>query len=143
MEKRIENTQLILDFLSDNFKLKYIFKYIKNNIKYIIFFILLIIIILLTIYYSIASFMKSCLCCLNINFNLFCFTFCKNKRFKKIICILIPFIYLLVFIFSLVSIGSAFITVEKFSGSACVGIQFADTIIEGDIRDVNPKGEVF
>ena len=137
--KKNKNTQLILDFFDDNFKMKYLFKYIKNNPKYIFFFVLLLIILLLFIYYSLASCLKSCLCCVNFNYNFFCFSFCKNKRFKKIICILIPFIYLLVFIFSLISVGFVLLSIEKFSGTVCVGMQFVDTIIEGDIRNVDPK----
>jgi hypothetical protein len=79
--KKNKNTQLILDFFDDNFKMKYLFKYIKNNPKYIFFFVLLLIILLLFIYYSLASCLKSCLCCVNFNYNFFCFSFCKKKTF--------------------------------------------------------------
>ena len=37
------------------------------------------------------------------------------------------------------SIGSAALTVQRFSGAICVGLQLVDTFIEGDRRNVHPK----
>ena len=131
-----DDSQIILDFIDDDFKSKYIFKYIWHTGKYVFFFILLIIIIILTIYYSIASCIRCCTesCC-----NFFNFECCKNKCLKRTICILIPFIYLIVFILAMISIASAALTVKRFSGTICVGIQLVDTLIEGEIREVHPK----
>ena len=131
-----DNSQIILDFINSDFDTDYIFTYIWHTGKYVFFFILLIIIIVLTIYYSFASCIRCCTekCC-----DFFSFTCCKNKRFVKISCILIPFIYFIVFIFSLFAITSAVIAVNKFSGTVCVALQLVDSFIEGETRDIAPK----
>lgn len=131
-------SRIILDFLSGGFKTKYIFKYIWYTKVYVFFLILLIIIIILTIYYSIASCIRCCTekCC-----DFFSFACCKNKCFKKTICILVPFIYLIVFILAVLAIVFAAGAVQKFSGTICVGLQLVKTFVVGDIRDVRPKWE--
>ena len=129
-------SQIILDFINENFQTEYIFKYIWHTGKYVFFLVLLIIILLLTIYYSIATCFRCCFeCCCNF-FNFEC---CKNKCLKKTSCILIPFIYLIVFVLACISISSAALTVQRFSGTICVGLQLVDTFIEGDRRNVHPK----
>ena len=130
------DSQIILDYINEDYDSKYIFQYIWHTGKYVFFLILLIIIIILTIYYSIASCIRCCTesCC-----NFFNFECCKNKCFKKTICILIPFVYLIVFVLALISIGYAALTVKRFSGTICVGLQLVDTFIEGDRRNVHPK----
>ena len=129
-------SQIILDFINDNFDTKYIFEYIFHTDVYVFFLILLVIIIILTIYYSIASCIRCCTekCC-----DLFSFTFCKNKYLKKTACILIPFIYFIVFIFSFISIILIIGAIQRLSGVVCVGIQLVDSFIEGEIRQSNPK----
>ena len=130
------DSQIILDYINENFPTKYIFKYVWHTGKYVFFLILLIIILILTIYYSIATCFRCCFeCCCNF-FNFEC---CKNKCLKKISCILIPFIYLIVFVLACLSIGSAALTVQRFSATICVGLQLVDTFIEGDRRNVHPK----
>ena len=130
------DSQIILDYINEDFASKYIFQYIWHTGKYVFFLILLIIIIILTIYYSIATCIRCCTesCC-----NFFNFECCKNKCLKKTICILIPFVYLIVFVLAMFSIGSAALTVQRFSGAICVGLQLVDTFIEGDRRNVHPK----
>ena len=92
-----DKSKIILDFLDDDFKTKYIFKYIWNIEIFTFFIILLFIIIILSIYYSIASCVKitkqNC-------FNFFDFLFCKNKCFKRVSCLLIPIIYIVVLFLS-------------------------------------------
>ena len=134
--KMNEASQIILDYITNDFNSKYIFDYIGKTGVYIFFLILLIIIIILTIYYSIASCIRCCTekCC-----DFFSFSFCKNPKFKKGICICIPFIYLLVFIFAILSIIFAIAAVQRFSGTVCVAIQLVDTFIEGEVRNVIPK----
>ena len=134
------NSQIILDFLSADNKRKYILKYCLCCKKYVLFSILLLIIIILTISYSFTSCVECCLkCCIDECFNFFSFSCCKNERFKNIICKLIPFIYFLVFFLSLLVLLYTLNLIEKFSGATCVLLQFVDTFIEGDIRNVNPK----
>jgi len=129
-------SQIILDFINDNFDTKYIFKYIFYTNIYVFFLIILIIIIILTIYYSIASCIRCCTekCC-----DLFSFSFCKNKFLKKTACILVPFIYFIVFIFSFISILLIVGAIQRLSGVVCVGLQLVDSFIEGEIRQSNPK----
>ena len=136
--KMNDASQIILDILTEGFEAKYIFDYLAYVGKYIFFLILLILIIILTIYYSIASCIRCCTekCC-----DFFSFEFCKIKPFKKTICILIPFIYLIVFIFAIVSIAFVVAAIKKFSATICVGLQLVDTLIEGDIRKVHPRWE--
>ena len=130
------DSQIILDYINENFPTKYIFKYVWHTGKYVFFLILLIIILILTIYYSIATCFRCCFeCCCNF-FNFEC---CKNKCLKKTSCILIPFIYLIVFVLACLSIGSAALTIQRFSATICVGLQLVDTFIEGDRRNVHPK----
>ena len=134
--KMNDASQLILDFITDDFNFEYIFDYIGKTKVYIFFLILLIIIIILTIYYSLASCVRCCTekCC-----DFFSFSFCKNAKFKKCVCICIPFIYLLVFIFAILAIIFAVAAVQRFSGTVCVAIQLVDTFVEGEIRNVIPK----
>ena len=134
--KMNDDSQIILDFLDDGFKTSYIFKYIWHTGKYVFFLILLILIIIVTLYYSIASCVRCCTekCC-----DFFSFSCCKNKCCKKVICILIPFIYLVIFVLAIVAMATAALTVQKFSGTICVGLQLVDTFIEGEIRNVHPK----
>ena len=134
------NSQIILDFLSADNKSKYILEYSLSCKKYVLFFILLLIIIILTISYSFTSCVECCLkCCIDECFNFFSCSCCKNERFKNIICKLIPFIYFLVFFLSLLVLLYTLNIIEKFSGATCVLLQFVDTFIEGDIRNVYPK----
>ena len=134
--KMNDASNIILDFLTNNFDTKYIFDYIWKTKKYVFFLILLIIIIILTIYYSIASCVRCCTekCC-----DFFSFSCCKNVCFKKTICVCIPFIYLIVFVLAVLSIIFGIAVFERFSGSICVAFQLVDTFIEGELRNVLPK----
>ena len=131
-----KKSRIILDFIEDDFKIKYIFKYFGHCGKYIFFLILLILIIIVTIYYSFASCIRCCTekCC-----NIFSFECCKNKCLKRTACILIPIIYLFVFILSFISIAFIIYAIRRLSGVVCVGLQLADSFIVGEIRDSNPK----
>lgn len=129
-------SQIILDFINNKFKIKYIFKYFFRTGTYVFFLLLLIIIIILTIYYSFASCIRCCSekCC-----DFFSFSCCKKKCLKKISCILIPFVYLIVFIFSLISIVLIIAAIQRLPGVVCVGMQLVDSFIEGEIRQSRPK----
>ena len=59
--------------------------------------------------------------------------------FKRTICVLIPFLYLIVFVLSLVAIAFAIITIDKFSGTACIGLQLVDSLILGENKNTTPK----
>ena len=134
--KMNDASQVILDFITSDFDSKYIFQYIWHTGKYVAFFIILILIIIATIYYSCASCIRCCTekCC-----NFFSCEFCGNKCYKKIICILIPFIYLIVLIFAFIDIAFAANSIVRFSGAVCVGLQLVDSFIEGEKKDVKPK----
>ena len=131
-----KQSEIILDYIKEDFDSKYIFQYLGKSGTYIFFLILLILIIILTIYYTIASCIRCCTekCC-----DFFSCSCCKNKCFKRTICVLIPFLYLIVFVLSLVAIAFAIITVDKFSGTACIGLQLVDSLILGENKNTTPK----
>ena len=132
------NTQseIILKYIKEDFDSKYIFEYLGHSGTYIFFVILLIIIILLTIYYTFASCIRICTdkCC-----NLFSCSCCKNKCFKRTVCILIPVVYLIVFILALISLALAVFSIDKFSGAVCIGLQFVDSLLIGEQKPTLPK----
>ena len=134
--KMDDASEIILNFLTEGFRFKYIFDYIWKTGKYVFFLILFIIIIIVTIYYSIASCVKCCNenCC-----DFFCCSCCKNTCFKKTICVFIPFIYLIIFVLVVFSVIFAVAAIGRFSGTICVAMQLADTFIEGEKRNVIPK----
>lgn len=123
-----EILDIILNY--DNFNSSNIFKYFKYTGVYIFFFILLILIILASIYYSFAACVK--MCCWDKCFNFFNLSCCKNQRLKKAICIIIPFIYILVLFFALTSTIMVSLAVDKFAGAVCVGFQLVDSVLEGE-----------
>ena len=130
------DSQIILDYINEDYNSKYIFKYIWYTGKYVFFLILLIIIIILAIYFSIASCVKHCKenCC-----DFFCCSCCKNACLKRSVCVFIPIIYFIVFILVFFSIILAISALEKFSGTICIGLQLVDSFIEGETRQVSPK----
>ena len=129
-------SQIILDFITSDFDSKYIFEYFFHTGKYIAFYIILILIIIATIYYSLSSCIRCCTkkCC-----NFFSCECCRNKCYKKIICILIPFIYSIVLLFAIIDIIFAANSIVKFSGAVCAGFQLVDSFIEGEKKDARPK----
>ena len=130
------DSQIILDYINEDYNSKYIFKYIWYTGKYVFFLILLIIIIILAIYFSIASCVKHCKenCC-----DFFCCSCCKSACLKRSVCVFIPIIYFIVFILVFFSIILAISALEKFSGTICIGLQLVDSFIEGETRQVSPK----
>ena len=76
-----KQSEIILDYIKEDFDSKYIFQYLGKSGTYIFFLILLILIIILTIYYTIASCIRCCTekCC-----DFFSCSCCKNKCFKSI-----------------------------------------------------------
>ena len=134
--KVTKKSRLILDFIDDDYNIKYVFQYLERCGKEIFFLVLLVLIIIVTIYYSIASCVRCCTdkCC-----NIFSFECCKSNCLKKTACILIPIIYFFVFVLSLFSIALIIGSIKKLSGVVCVGLHLVDSFIEGEIRDSNPK----
>ena len=129
-------SQIILDIITDGFSAKYIFKYFWHTGVYVFFVFLLIFIILASIYYSFASCIRCCTdkCC-----DFFSFECCKNRCFKKTICILVPFVYLIVFILAIFSLFFAVLAIKRFSGAICVGGQLVDSLVKGETKDRLPK----
>ena len=129
-------SQIILDIITDGFSAKYIFKYFWHTGVYVFFVFLLIFIILASIYYSFASCIRCCTdkCC-----DFFSFECCKNRCFKKTICILVPFVYLIVFILAIFSLFFAVLAINRFSGAICVGGQLVDSLVKGETKDRLPK----
>ena len=125
-------SNLIIEFIENDYETKYIFKYIWHTGVYVFFVVLLIAIVIMTIYYSFASCVKMCKedC-----FDCFSCSFCKNKTFKKTSCILIPIIYLIVFVLAVISGVLAFICFDNFSGVVCVGVKFVESFVLGEKRN--------
>ena len=135
--KMNDGSEIILKMINEGFDTKYIPKYILQTKKYFFFLILMIIIILLSMYYSCVS--CCCCCCKDKCCNFFNFSCCNNKLLKKKISILIPIIYLFVFIFAIAAIIIIIAGVTKFYGIICVGLQFVDSFVEGETRNIKPK----
>ena len=129
-------SNIIIDFIENDYETKYIFKYIWHTGVYVFFVVFLIAIVIMTIYYSIASCVKMC----NENcFDCFSCSCCKNKCFKKTSCVLIPIIYLIVLVLVVFSGALALISFQNFSGVVCVGVKFVDSFILGEKRDSTQK----
>ena len=130
--KMSAGSNIILEFLNNNYNSKYIFKYLWYTNKYTAFYIILILIIIFTIYYNISSFIRFCSgkCC-----NFFSFSFCKNKYFKIVACIMAPILYLLVLVLASSSMSYSLASLDRFAGTLCVGFQFVDSLILGETRN--------
>ena len=126
-----ESSNIILDFLNNNYTRKYIFKYLWYTNKYTFFYVILILIVIFSIYYNISSFIRFCSgkCC-----NIFSFSFCKNKYLKIVSCIIAPILYLLVLILASSSMSYSLASLDRFAGTLCVGFQLVDSLILGETR---------
>ena len=130
--KMTEGSNIILDFLNNNYTRKYIYKYLWYTNKYTFFYVILILIVIFSIYYNISSFIRFCSgkCC-----NIFSFSFCKNKNLKIAACIIAPILYLLVLILASASISHSLASLDRFAGTLCVGFQLVDSLIIGETRN--------
>ena len=130
--KMTEGSNIILDFLNNNYTKKYIYKYLWYTNKYTFFYILLILIVIFSIYYNISSFIRFCS---GKGCNIFSYPFCKDKNLKIAACIIAPIIYLLVLILASVSISYSISSLDRFAGTLCVGFQLVDSLILGETRN--------
>ena len=130
--KMDESSNIILEFLNNNYTSNYIFKYLWYTNKYTAFYVILILIIIFSIYYNISSFIRFCSgkCC-----NIFSFPFCKNKYLKIAACIIAPILYLLVLILASISMSYSVASLDRFAGTLCVGFQLVDSLILGETRN--------
>ena len=130
--KMDESSNIILEFLNNNYTSNYIFKYLWYTNKYTAFYVILILIIIFSIYYNISSFIRFCSgkCC-----NIFSFPFCKNKYLKIAACITAPILYLLVLILASISMSYSVASLDRFAGTLCVGFQLVDSLILGETRN--------
>ena len=132
-----EGSYIILDFLDNNYSGKYLLRYLWYTNKYTAFFIILLLIVIFTIYYNISSFISFCRgkCCCNI----FSISFCKNKIFQTIACIIAPLVYIVVLILASASISYSTASLNRFAGTVCVGFQFVDSLIDGETKQKAQK----
>ena len=130
--KMSEGSNIILEFLNNNYAKKYIFEYLWYTNKYTAFYVILMLIIIFSIYYNISSFIRFCSgkCC-----NVFSFSFCKNKYLKISACFIAPILYLLVLILASISVSYSIASLDRFAGTVCVGFQLVDSLILGETRN--------
>ena len=134
--KMDESSNIILEFLNNDYASKYIFKYLWYTNKYTAFYVILLLIIIFSIYYNISSFIRFCSgrCC-----NFFSFSFCKNKYLKIAACIIAPILYMLVLIIAAISMSYSLASLDRFAGTLCVGFQLVDSLILGETRNKTHK----
>ena len=127
-----DGSNIILDFLSNGYESKYIFKYLWYTNKYTFFLVVFILIVIFSIYYNISSFIVffSGKCC-----NFFSFSFCNNKYLRIISCIIAPILYLVVLIIASTSMNYSLASLDRFAGTLCVGFQLVDSLILGETRN--------
>ena len=138
LEPGAEILMNMFDSNFDNVKSDLVDYFLAKNGKYVFFLVMFFLLIIVSIFYN-------CIYCWNkctLNYcrkaDPFHFECCQSDRTKKIICIILPFIYLIIIILAfivviLISIGSG----EAY-GIVCTAFQFGETFLTGQKKNVYP-----